>query len=73
MFISVKAASMLFQLTAARRRLATAINVVIFFAAFQLTAARRRLVKYLDTAIAAAEFQLTAARRRLDKGAYTWL
>ena len=56
-----------FQLTAARRRLAslTFASQIIMVASFQLTAARRRLVLPALMSKAKCLFQLTAARRRL--------
>ena len=56
----------MFQLTAARRRLATAEEDARRDLLFQLTAARRRLVLGLSPGEAGPiKFQLTAARRRL--------
>ena len=54
-----------FQLTAARRRLATSRAILAFSSLFQLTAARRRLESFLHCRKAPHPFQLTAARRRL--------
>ena len=60
-----KGDAMLFQLTAARRRLGGLQGLQGVAGAFQLTAARRRLVEYLAGSDGDIEFQLTAARRRL--------
>ena len=55
----------LFQLTAARRRLGDDFNGQIGINRFQLTAARRRLGLKLHSSCPYSLFQLTAARRRL--------
>ena len=55
----------LFQLTAARRRLAVFTNLPLATRAFQLTAARRRLATSAAKITQCWSFQLTAARRRL--------
>ena len=55
----------MFQLTAARRRLAVARQKRWQMPAFQLTAARRRLVLAVIISENWSRFQLTAARRRL--------
>ena len=61
--LSVK--DVLFQLTAARRRLGGLLSYDGSSAVFQLTAARRRLGLLSVYARYASAFQLTAARRRL--------
>ena len=60
-----RASLILFQLTAARRRLARLHPLQGFFTEFQLTAARRRLDADLFGNVLNKTFQLTAARRRL--------
>ncbi len=57
---------LLFQLTAARRRLVRVHVCAWFPVPFQLTAARRRLAACLANINNVIGFQLTAARRRLD-------
>ena len=57
---------MVFQLTAARRRLALTVTFTSNSITFQLTAARRRLDHRQPTAHPRRLFQLTAARRRLE-------
>ena len=54
-----------FQLTAARRRLASLCSPIPMRRGFQLTAARRRLAEAALQPVAVSSFQLTAARRRL--------
>ena len=54
-----------FQLTAARRRLASELSAITTKSPFQLTAARRRLAAAPIRLRAPLRFQLTAARRRL--------
>ena len=54
-----------FQHTAARRRLALIIKILIIALRFQHTAARRRLAKEYELVISPDLFQHTAARRRL--------
>ena len=61
----------MFQLTAARRRLALPPNKPLRDKPFQLTAARRRLVKWSINTSRHHLFQLTAARRRLDKTSFS--
>ena len=61
----VKSPANLFQLTAARRRLAAVSYAGYSVAIFQLTAARRRLGLADIPERIRIEFQLTAARRRL--------
>ena len=56
---------MVFQHTAARRRLVLAIQRVIWQPLFQHTAARRRLERIRTDGGGAIMFQHTAARRRL--------
>ena len=56
---------LLFQLTAARRRLQMEPRGEFVIWRFQLTAARRRLQPQSQTAMKDLSFQLTAARRRL--------
>ena len=62
----------MFQLTAARRRLAAIIFTTHPCIMFQLTAARRRLGNVGQLGKQIAVFQLTAARRRLVEGLFTY-
>ena len=56
---------LMFQLTAARRRLGVIKSAASATQQFQLTAARRRLENGLLAPVYDGVFQLTAARRRL--------
>ena len=60
----------LFQLTAARRRLAIISVGSYMYILFQLTAARRRLGFTVASMKYSSLFQLTAARRRLGSKLY---
>ena len=62
-----KRAHLMFQHTAARRRLDTKWLKLLEYIEFQHTAARRRLAERLTTVARGVVFQHTAARRRLDK------
>ena len=64
-FLPVALQQSVFQLTAARRRLATSFPTATKARPFQLTAARRRLAAVSYAGYSVAMFQLTAARRRL--------
>ena len=59
---------LVFQLTAARRRLLERLRRIGMIRMFQLTAARRRLLPPNNAPCRRALFQLTAARRRLQRG-----
>ena len=65
--MSISFKSVLFQHTAARRRLANVLTNAIIRDVFQHTAARRRLVYALVITRIYTKFQHTAARRRLVK------
>ena len=62
---------MMFQHTAARRRLLLSVVTAAARAGFQHTAARRRLPLEAQAYDQALEFQHTAARRRLPECGYT--
>ena len=64
-FVSIAQIIKSFQLTAARRRLASCCIDNAAHQTFQLTAARRRLGKRVSRLAIGRLFQLTAARRRL--------
>ena len=62
---------MLFQHTAARRRLARIITISSSEVRFQHTAARRRLVRLVSIIVVGLLFQHTAARRRLEPNSHS--